>query len=883
MAGKTHVTRRKLPRSTPRDNSDSSKKYKKYLLNYAINRKISTQPRDKTLPISTKNGTIFTGTSWFSQLHFLQAFVSQWKHRAQQTAVSPESSKDSYRSVRKSKRSFGNSISFILFITLVQILRFLNGFGVAINQVGWIFTYPGDQLIRLIRRWNRKKSWSFKRNISSPAHSKHSNLQKNPVWKFFGTIFKPFYYTIRLYPLHTYLAIFLSLGILGVTWGTNELIFKDLPDPHELSRQEPAVTTKILDRNGKVLFRLYKDENRTIVPLTKISPHLINATIAIEDQNFYNHRGFSVKGITRAFVSNYQGLPTQGGSTLTQQLVKLRLLSTERTLQRKIREVLLAILVEGIYEKNEILEMYLNQVSYGGSTYGIEEASQKYFGKSAQNLSLSESSLLAGLPAAPSAYTPFGPTPEYAKARQIEVLRRMVEDGYVTQVQADEAEKEHLAFKNDVIDIEAPHFVMYIKKLLADKYGEDVLLQGGLEIKTTLDLSLQNEVQKMVTDEVASLERLRVSNGAALVTNPKTGEIYSMVGSTNYFDFEHDGQVNVTMRPRQPGSSIKPLTYALALEKGKTISSIIQDQPITFDIAGSKPYSPKNYDGKYHGNVTLKEALASSYNIPAVKLLNELGISNLIDKGEEMGITTWQDRKRFGLSLTLGGGEVLMTDMAKMYGAFANEGYVTELNPILEIKNYKGETLYRNTCVLDEIGCFRKKVLDSKVAYLISNILSDNTARTPAFGPMSTLMIPNQEVAVKTGTTNNLRDNWTFGYTSDRLVSVWVGNNDNTSMSYVASGVTGASSIWNTIMRSVLDDDNPHKFVVPPGVVKTATCVDQNKQNCNGCPGAKEEYYIIGTEPRTPCNIAKTDSQNTKTTPNPVRVRNSLPFTERRP
>lgn len=883
MAGKKLVTRRKSTRSPQRPSSESSKKYKKYLLNYAINRKLSAQHTDKTLPVSTKEGTIFTGTSWFSHLHFIRSFISQWTHKAHQTATSPDPQKDSYRSARRSKRRIGDTISFFLFIILVQILRLLNGFGVAIDQVGAVFTYPGNQLFRLIRRWNRKKSWSFRRNIAVPVPPKPSKINKNPVWRFFTTIFKPFYYTIRLYPLHTYLAIFLSLGILGATWGTHELIFKDLPDPHELSQQEPAVTTKILDRNGKVLFRLYKDENRTIVPLSKISPNLINATIAIEDQNFYNHRGFSVKGITRAFISNYQGLPTQGGSTLTQQLVKLRLLSTERTVQRKIREVLLAILVEGIYEKNEILEMYLNQVSYGGSTYGIEEASQRYFGKPAQNLTLSESALLAGLPAAPSAYTPFGPTPEYAKARQIEVLRRMVEDGYITQEAADNAEKEHLSFKNDVIDIQAPHFVMYIKKLLADKYGEDVLLQGGLEIRTTLDLSLQTEVQKMVTDEVTGLARLRVSNGAALVTNPKTGEIYSMVGSTNYFDFEHDGQVNVTMRPRQPGSSIKPLTYALALEKGRTVSTIIQDQPITFDIAGSKPYSPKNYDGKYHGNVTLKEALASSYNIPAVKLLNEVGVSNLIDKGQEMGISTWQDRKRFGLSLTLGGGEVLMTDMAKVYGAFANEGYVTDLNPILEIKNYKGETLYRNTCVLDQIGCFRKKVLDSKVAYLISNILSDNTARTPAFGPMSTLVIPNQEVAVKTGTTNNLRDNWTFGYTTDRLVAVWVGNNDNTSMSYVASGVTGASSIWNTIMRSVLDDKNPHTFAVPPGVIKTATCVGQNKQNCNGCPGVKEEYYVIGTEPRTPCNIAKTDTTTTKTSPNPVRVRNSIPFTERTP
>lgn len=870
MAGKKYVTRRKNHTSFQSQPSFPQKNYKQYLLNYAIKRKRALQAQEKTLPIDAKNGVLFFGSSWHNHLDFLQTYIRQWTHRADKTAKKKHSL-DNYRSDKRDRKNWQAKTRFTLFLIIVQLLRAIHSVGVLIKNLGWFFSYPGSHTLRLIRRWNRKKNWSFRRNLKNAVHSGSENLHNNPITKFFGVIFQPFYYTIRLFPLHTYLALLLSVGILGLTWGTHEYIFKDLPDAHALGQQEPAVTTKILDRNGEVLFRLYKDENRTIVPLTQISPYLINATIAIEDQNFYNHRGFSIKGIIRALISNYQGLPTQGGSTLTQQLVKLRLLTPERTLKRKVREVLLAILVEDIYEKNEILEMYLNQVSYGGSTYGIEEAAQKYFGKTAQELSLAESALLAGLPAAPSAYTPFGPNPEFAKARQVEVLRRMVEDGYVSQEAAESAEKEVLSFKNDIIDIQAPHFVMYVRKLLAEKYGEEALLQGGLEIRTTLDLKLQQEVQSMVSDEVTSLERLRVSNGAALVTNPKTGEIYSMVGSTNYFDFEHDGQVNVTMRPRQPGSSIKPLTYAMALESGSTVTSIIQDQPITFDIAGSKPYSPKNYDGKYHGNVTLKEALASSYNIPAVKLLNQVGVANLIDKGQEMGITTWQDRNRFGLSLTLGGGEVLMTDMAKVYGAFANEGYVTDLNPILEIKNYKGETLYQNSCALDNIGCFRKKVLDSKVAFLISNILSDNDARTPAFGPMSTLVIPNQEVAVKTGTTNNLRDNWTFGYTTDRLVAVWVGNNDNTSMSYVASGVTGASSIWNEVMRSVLDDEKPHRFSIPNGIVAVGGCSRRSSDNSKTVSSGKQQYYIAGTEPKNPCdNLARnnrSDQQSAQITP----------------
>lgn len=861
MAGKKQKTREKSSLSSKGSGSFSSQKYKKYLLYYAINRKRSIQAEKNTLPISKQTGTIFAGRGWLARLQFVRSWLSQWSHKTNHSVSTLDSTNSGYRGGSQYNTPLGrqtkNHRGFSIFIFLLFILKSIQNVALAIQQFFNLVTYPVRQSHRLIRRWNRKNSWSFKRKIKSEKIATKKSTP-NPVAEFFLSLIRPFYYTVKLYPLHSYMALILSLGILGLTWQTNELIFKDLPDPHELSQQEPAVTTKIMDRNGEVLFRLYKDENRTIVPLSSISPDLIRATIAIEDQEFYDHRGFSVKGIARAFISNYQGLPTQGGSTLTQQLVKLRLLSSERTLQRKIREVILAILVEGIYSKDQILEMYLNQVSYGGSTYGIEEAAQKYFGKSAAELTLPESALLAGLPAAPSAYTPFGPTPEYAKARQLEVLRRMTEDGYITQEQADMAEKEQLAFKNDVIDITAPHFVMYVKKLLADKYGEDVILQGGLEITTTLDGELQDEVQQTVTDEVNSLERLKVSNGAALVTNPKTGEIFAMVGSKDYFDFEHDGQVNVTMRPRQPGSSIKPVTYALALSQGSTVSTIIQDQAITFNTLGSKPYSPKNYDGKFHGNVTLKEALASSYNIPAVKLLNQVGVDNMIDLAEKMGITTWKDRSRFGLSLTLGGGEVLMTDMAKVYGAFANEGYSTDLNPILEIKNYKGEVLYRNTCALDNTGCYRKKVLDTKVAYLISNILSDNAARTPAFGPLSTLVIPNQEVAVKTGTTNNLRDNWTFGYTSDRLVAVWVGNNDNTSMSYVASGVTGASSIWNTIMRSVLDDGAPHRFAIPPGIVKTATCISTGSAACSGCANVKQEYYIAGTEPKSPCNLART-------------------------
>lgn len=656
-------------------------------------------------------------------------------------------------------------------------------------------------------------------------------------------------------------ALLLMFGIFSCTFWIHSQIFKDLPDIRNLSEKAPQVSTKILDRNGTVLYRIYEDENRTIIPLSQIPKHMAFATIAIEDKDFYNHHGFSIRGISRAFKSNIEGKTVQGGSTITQQLVKNRLLSSEKTVTRKVRELILSILVEMTYSKNEILEMYLNTVPYGGATYGIEEAAQKYFNKHAAALSLAEAAMLAGLPAAPSDFTPFGSHPELAYGRQEEVLRRMREDGYISDTQAENARQEKLVLNTNTIEIEAPHFVMHVRELLADAFGEEVVTQGGLIVRTTLDSSLQSFAEETVQQEVSKLARLNISNGAALITNPQTGEVLAMVGSVNYFDYENDGQVNVTTRPRQPGSSIKPLTYALALSQGFTPATIIQDTPITYHIAGSKPYSPSNYDGTFHGNVSLRESLASSYNIPAVKMLAQLGVPAVIDAGEQLGISTWTDRSRFGLSLTLGGGEVLMTEMAQLYGSFAADGWYVPLNPIIEVTNYRGETLYKNRCVTQGSNCRKHQVFSDAVAYLITNILSDNTARSPAFGLHSSLSIPNQEVAVKTGTTNNLRDNWTFGYTTDRLVSVWVGNNDNSSMSYVASGITGASPIWNTLMRRVIPPQQAHKFEVPTSVSQVAVCKNGKSQQCARCQQSKMEYFMAGTEPSATCDTT-TASKN---------------------
>lgn len=713
------------------------------------------------------------------------------------------------------------------------------------------------------RRRRLRPSPDITLNITKPAgvifaHPRQYTLQERlcqlvqKVSHGIAFVGKPWAVPLYRYPIQTLLAV---LVFWGGWWGfyqLSEQIFRDLPSPSQLRESSPSVSSRIMDRDGNTLYRIYEDENRTLVPLSEISPMAINATIAIEDRDFWYHHGFSLRGMLRALSSNIQQDSVQGGSTLTQQLVKNRLLSPERTVERKIKELILAIMTEVEFSKEEILEMYMNQVAFGGSTYGIEEAAQRYFGKSAKQLTLAESALLAGLPAAPSAYSPFGPSPQRAFQRQQEVLRRLVEDGYITTTQAEQAALEQLAFRLDTVDIQAPHFVMFVKSLLAQEYGEDLLAHGGLEIVTTLDSALQATAQTIVTDEVADLARLKVSNGAALVTNPQTGEILAMVGSKNYFNIAQDGQVNITLRERQPGSSIKPLTYALAFERGLTPASKVLDAPITYLIQGSPPYAPRNYDGKFHGLVSVREALASSYNVPAVKTLAHLGVNNFIDFAEKMGITTWKDRTRFGLSLTLGGGEVRMIDLARAYGTFATLGRSIPLNPIVQVTDMHGNVLYYNHCAFNSQLCTGSQIISPAVAYQITHVLKDNQARTPAFGSMSTLTIPGQEVAVKTGTTNNLRDNWTFGYTSDRLVATWVGNNDNTPMSYVASGITGASQIWNKIMRQLLSEERPHTFTQPSTIVTLPAC-NSGAQPCVVCANGSEEVYIRGNEPKNPC------------------------------
>jgi len=641
-----------------------------------------------------------------------------------------------------------------------------------------------------------------------------------------------------------------SILILSLLLLAYFIILKDLPSPNRLITRDRIVSTKIYDRKGRLLYKIYRNQNRTLVELENIPISLIQATVAIEDSEFYRHHGFSFRGITRSFLKNLFAGKFEGGSTITQQLVKNALLTPERTLRRKIKELVLALQVEMAFSKDEILQMYLNEVGYGGAAYGAEEAAWMYFGKSVRDLSLAESAALAGLPASPTTYSPFGAHPDLAKVRQWQVLRRMVENRFITPEQAEEAKAEELHFAPQATNIRAPHFVMYVKDLLVQKYGERAVEEGGLEVTTSLDLDIQNLAQTVVSQEIENLARLQVGNGAALVTNPATGEILAMVGSQDYFDTEHDGNVNVTLRPRQPGSAIKPVNYSVALENGFTPATILSDTPITYKLPGQPPYSPRNYDGKFHGHIPLRVALASSYNVPAVKVLSSYGVDKMIDRGQAMGITTWDERERFGLSLTLGGGDVKMIDMAVAYGTLANQGMRVDLNPILKVINYKGEVLEENQ---DE----REQVLSPEIAYILTDILSDNVARTPAFGPYSVLNIPEYpHVAVKTGTTQNLRDNWTIGYTLDYLVAVWVGNNDNTPMSYVASGITGASPIWHKIMAALVKDTDDKPFPKPENLTEVEICSLTGTLSCEGCP-TRTELFLPGTEPKTHCSPEK--------------------------
>ncbi|MBU0619206.1 PBP1A family penicillin-binding protein [Patescibacteria group bacterium] len=632
-------------------------------------------------------------------------------------------------------------------------------------------------------------------------------------------------------------------------------VFKDLPSPTRLSQDIYPVSTKIYDRRGELLYEIYTEKNRAPIKLEDLPDYVKQTTIAIEDKNFYQHHGLVLSSIGRAAYRTIFKKQTQGGSTITQQLIKNAVLEDpRRTMQRKIKEALLTAIVELIYRKDQILEMYFNHAPYGGTAYGIEQASLTYFNKSAKDLDLAEAALLAGLPAAPTRYSPFGAHPELAKNRQQMVLKRMIEDNYITEEEAQKATEQTLNYAQQKTNIQAPHFVMYVKDLLVEKYGQRLVEQGGLRVTTSLDLEIQKFAQATVSAEVQKLNQSQVSNGAALITKPKTGEIIAMVGSADYFNQEIDGNVNVSLRPRQPGSSIKPINYAVGLLNGYHPATMFIDAPSCFNVPGQPPYCPRNYDNSFHGPVQMRFALGNSYNIPAVKMLAANGVEAMIATASAMGITTWGDSSNYGLSLTLGGGEVKMTEMATAFGVFANQGLKINLNPILKVEDYKGKVWeefdWENSLPPGE------RALPPEVAYLISHILLDNNARSAAFGSSSQLVIPQHAVSVKTGTTNDLRDNWTIGYTPQFLTAVWVGNNDNTPMHpYLVSGITGAAPIWHQIMTHVLKDQPDEWPKKPENIVGLTICsMSGLLPGESGCE-TRFEYFIKDSAPTKVDNI----------------------------
>lgn len=601
--------------------------------------------------------------------------------------------------------------------------------------------------------------------------------------------------------------VFVVTPVLGYSW------YRTLPQPGLLA--ENAQThrpTRILDRNGVPLYEIYVDKKYAPVALSKIPKTVILATLAVEDHEFYNHDGIRPLSLIRAAKATIVDDSLQGGSTITQQLIKNVLLSPERTMTRKLKELFLAFAVENKYTKEEILEMYLNNIPYGGTAWGIQSASQKFFGKDVGDLTLGEVALLAGLPSSPSSYVSYASDIDMAKARQKLVLDRMQELGIITASQSDKALTEDLKFVEQAEYIKAPHFVQYVRKELERRYGRQMVESGGLTVRTSLDLELHNRLQEIVTDEVAKSSGLGISNGALVVLEPKTGQILAYVGSVDYFK-EGWGAYDVITALRQPGSSIKPVTYALALEQGYTAASPIVDAPLTIQLGGGQVYKPVNYDGKFHGTVTLRSALANSYNIPAVKLVKEVGPDNMVTLGKRMGLTNWQVDDSYGYSVTLGGKETRLLDLTNVYATFARGGVFSPTTPFISVKDANGFDLFFAGEQKSE------QVVSPESSYLISNILSDNVARTPAFGSGSQLYIAGHTVAVKTGTTNEKRDNYTVGYTPSYVVGVWVGNNDNKPMNqYLASGVSGAAPIWNRAIQVVLEGKKDESFSVPDGV-----------------------------------------------------------------
>lgn len=641
------------------------------------------------------------------------------------------------------------------------------------------------------------------------------------------------------------------LGVSVVGFIFSFLVFawyaKDLPSPGRLSTIS-GNSTVFYDRDGRILYEMYKDKNRIPVAVGDISTYLKQATIAIEDKNFYRHGGISQLGIIRAAFNVLIYHRLQSGSTITQQLIKNALLTSSQTISRKVREIILASEVERRYTKDQILEMYLNEAPYGGNYWGVGSASYGYFGKQPKDLNLVESAILAGLPQSPSYYSPFIGKNNSWRGRARDVLRRMREDGYIKNQEESVAVKQldTITFAAPKLAITAPHFIFYVKDHIESMFGP-AMLNSGIKIHTTISSDLQNEVEKIVKEEIEKLKGFNATNSAVVILDSKTGEILTMVGSYDYND-EKFGKFNAVLGLRQPGSTVKPITYSLAFEKGYTPGTVVADVKTVFPDQGGREYIPENYDAKFRGPMQLRFALGNSINLVAVKTLAIIGIRDFLTRAYAMGLhdlgPTQENLKKFGLSLTLGGGDTTLLDLTSAYTTFASGGVKRDVSAISTITDYKSKELYK------EVRTNEKRLMNPEISFLISHILSDNNARILEFGPNSYLNIPGRTVAVKTGTTDDKRDNWAVGYTKSITVGVWVGNNDNTPMNpKISSGATGASPIFYRIMNTALKKYEDGIIDKPDNVKALNIDAYLGGLPKDGYP-TRSEYFIEGSEPK---------------------------------
>lgn len=646
----------------------------------------------------------------------------------------------------------------------------------------------------------------------------------------------------------------LGVSALAALWFT-------LPSVDELHRRAQTPTTKILDRRGRLLYeiidpRRHTSGHHTPVPLERIPRHLRNATIAVEDANFYTNPGVDIAGIVRALWINLRGGEAlAGGSTITQQLARMLLLDPEeraqRTLLRKVRESLLAWQIAQRYSKDEVLALYLNEAYYGNLAYGVEAAARAYFGKSVSELDLAECALLAGLPQAPVAYDPFN-APELAKHRQAIVLDLMMKQGMIGETEVIAAKQAPLTYAPAPFKIRAPHFVTYARGWLEREFGTEAVTRGGLIVTTTLDLSLNEAAEGIIRAHLRQLARPigsagvnhRANNAALVALDPRSGEILAMVGSPNYFDAKISGAVNAALALRQPGSAIKPITYAAAFARaGLTAATPLFDVRTAFPTREGLPYVPVNYDRRHHGPISARDALATSNNTAAVSVLQQVGLPAMLELANALGLRSFKDVNDYGLALTLGGGEVRLLELAAAYGAFANAGHRVAPHAVLEVATSEGEVLYRRPTQ----HAMRDPVLDPRIAWLISDILADNAARAPAFGENSVLRL-SRPAAVKTGTTTDFRDNWTVGYTPQLVVGVWVGNADGAPMERV-SGVSGAGPIWHDFMEIAHRTVSVQRFDRPPGLVSVEVCALSGMLPSPDCTRLRREWFLDGTQP----------------------------------